>query len=246
LRTAQKYWKQPPMKMRDLEIRTEVNRETIRVYFRNGLIPEPLRPKPNVADYDETHVRAILAVRDLQKNNNLTLRQIKDVLSGTSGDRYVEATAFPNLETLVATRVGFDDRQVLVSTLAKVWPHAFEDTGTFEKMGMVDILQTKNGPAVSVTDSRLITIWGEMRAAGYTEANGFPSSIVEFYREPAETIAVAESTRFLKAVQGRMEEQDAAALFQVGIRLMIDFFGLLRIKALMRHIHFDTASDSSK
>jgi DNA-binding transcriptional MerR regulator len=234
------------MKMRDLESRTGVNRETIRVYFRNALIPEPLRPKPNVADYDETHVRAIIAVRDLQKNNGLTLRQIKDVLSGTQGDRYVEATAFPNLEALVATRVGLDDRPVLISQLTKVWSHAAQDAETFQQMGLVEIQQTKNGPALSITDSRLITIWGEMRAGGYTEENGFPPSIVEFYREPAETIAIAESSRFLEAVQGRMDEQDAAALFQVGIRLMIDFFGLLRLKALMRHIHFDAPADQSK
>jgi hypothetical protein len=113
-------------------------------------------------------------------------------------------------------------------------------------MGLVEIQQTKHGPALSITDSRLITIWGEMRAGGYTEENGFPPSIVEFYREPAETIAIAESSRFLEAVQGRMDEQDAAALFQVGIRLMIDFFGLLRLKALMRHIHFDAPADQSK
>lgn len=43
-----------------------------------------------------------------------------------------------------------------------------------------------------------------------------------------------------------MDEQEAAALFQVGIHVMIDFFRLLRSKALMRHIHFDTPSDQSK
>src|SRR6266446_3347200 len=54
------------MKMRELEARTGLNRETIRVYLRHGLVPVPQRPLPNVADYDESHVRAILAVRDLQ------------------------------------------------------------------------------------------------------------------------------------------------------------------------------------
>ena len=78
------------MKMRDLETRTGVNRETIRVYLRHGLVPEPIRPKPNVADYDDSHVRAVLAVRQLQRDNGLTLRQIKEVLSGESGERRVD------------------------------------------------------------------------------------------------------------------------------------------------------------
>src|SRR3546814_9620034 len=60
--------------MSDLEKRTGVHRETIRVYFRHGLLPEPERPAPNVADYGETHVQAVLAVRKLQRDDGLTLR----------------------------------------------------------------------------------------------------------------------------------------------------------------------------
>lgn len=244
LRTAIEMGYRSVMKMRDLEAKTGVNRETIRVYFRHKLLPEPNRPKPNVADYDEDHVRAIIAVRDLQRNNGLTLKQIENVLNGKSDDRKVEATAFANLETLVATRVGLDDRQVPIATLQKVWPKADVDAKAFEGMGLLKIIRTKKGPALSITDSRLITIWGEMRAAGYTEENGFPPTVLEFYREPAEMIARQESGRFLEAVEGRMSDEDAAALFQVGIRLMIDFFGLLRVKALMRYIHVEQGSET--
>src|SRR3546814_14871113 len=68
------------VKMRDLEKRTGVHRETVRVYFRHGLLPEPQRPAPNVADYGEEHVQAILAVRKLQRDDGLTLPQIKEAL----------------------------------------------------------------------------------------------------------------------------------------------------------------------
>lgn len=227
------------MKMRELETRTGLNRETIRVYLRNGLVPEPARPRHNVADYNESHVTAIIAVRDLQRNSGLTLNQIKDVLNGQQGARRIEAGAFQNLEALVATRVGVDDRQVPIATLRKVWPHAEEDARTFERMGLLEIINTRRGPALSVTDSRLVTIWGEMRASGYTEEMGFTPDILTFYKEPAEAVAKAESDRFLALVEGKIDEQTAAALFQVGMRLMIDFFSLLRTKALLRFIHRD-------
>ncbi len=227
------------MKMRELEARTGLNRETIRVYLRNGLLPEPLRPKHNVADYDESHVTAINAVRDLQRDSGLTLNQIKDVLNGQQGARRVEAGAFQNLEALVATRVGVDDRQVSIASLLKVWPHAEDDARAFAQMGLIDIVQTRKGPAVSVTDSRLLTIWGEMRASGYTENLGFTPDILTFYKEPAEQVARRESGLFLALVEGKLSEQEAAALFQVGMRLMIDFFSLLRTKALLRYIHRD-------
>ncbi len=232
--------------MRELEARTGVNRETIRVYLRNGLVPEPARPKANVADYDESHVTAILAVRDLQRDSGLTLNQIKDALSGQSSERRVDAAAFGNLEALVATRVGLDDRQVMIAALSKVWPHAASDAQSFEKMGLVEIKRTKKGPALSITDSRILTIWQEMRAEGYTEANGFPPEIVDFYKEPAEMIAEQETRRFIEAVQGRMSDQQAAAMFHAGIRHMIDFFALLRIKGLMRLIHFADIAAQSK
>ncbi len=234
------------MKMRELEERTGVNRETIRVYLRNGLVPEPGRPKPNVADYDEGHVTAVVAVRDLQRESGLTLNQIKDVLNGQSGDRRVDAAAFRNLEALVATRVGLDHRQVLISALAKAFPKAADDARAFEQMGLVDILKTGRGPALSVTDSRLVTIWGEMRASGYTEALGFTPSILTFYKEPADSIARSETKIFLDLVEGKIDEQAAAALFQVGMRLMIDFFSLLRTKALLRYIHIEDPGRTAK
>jgi hypothetical protein len=98
-------------------------------------------------------------------------------------------------------------------------------------------MQTRKGPALSVTDSRLVTIWGEMRASGYTEELGFTPNILNFYKGPAEAIARQETSLFLELVEGKIDEQSAAALFQVGMRLMIDFFNLLRTKALLQYIH---------
>jgi DNA-binding transcriptional MerR regulator len=227
------------MKMRELENRTGLNRETIRVYLRNGLVPEPKRPKHNVADYEESHVTAILAVRDLQQDSGLTLNQIKDVLNGQHGTRRVEAGAFQNLEALVATRVGLDDRQVAIASLLKVWPHAEKDARAFEAMGLLKIIKTKQGLALSVTDSRLVTIWGEMRAAGYTDDFGITPDMLTFYKGPAEAVARQESQIFLSLTEGKIDEQAAAAMFQAGMRLMIDFFSLLRTKALLRFIHLD-------
>lgn len=225
------------MKMRELEVLTGVNRETIRVYLRHGLVPEPSRPKPNVADYDESHVRAILAVRDLQRDNRLTLNQIKSVLDGEHGEHRIEAGAFQNLEALVATRAGLDDRQVTIASLAKVWPHAQEDARVFAEIGLIDVIKSRKGPSLSVTDSRIVTIWGEMRASGYTDQLGFTPDILAFYKEPADFVARRESTLFLERVAGKLDEQTAAALFQAGMRLMIDFFSLLRTKALLGYLH---------
>lgn len=229
------------VKMRDLERRTGVHRETIRVYFRHGLLPEPARPAANVADYDDSHVQAIITVRKLQRDDGLTLPQIKEALHGQTGEGRVDAAAFRNLEALVASRVGYDG-EVLLSELEKKWPHAASDAKIFADMGIIALIRRRGGLALSITDSRLVTIWQQMRREGFTEDNGFPPTIIDFYTEPADRIARAESQRFVDATAGRMSDADAAALFHAGIRHMIDFFGLLRIKALMRYIQFDNVT----
>src|SRR3546814_861917 len=117
--------------------------------------------------------------------------------------------------------------------------HAESDARVFADMGLIDLLQRPGGPALSIMDSRIVTIWQQMRAEGYTEENGFPPTVVDFYAEPADKIAREESQRFVDATEGRMNDADAAVLFHAGIRHMIDFFGLMRLKRLMRYIHFD-------
>lgn len=122
------------MKMRELEQRTGVHRETIRVYLREGLIPEPERPRKTVADYGVEHVQAILAVRRLQHENRLTLAQIKAIIAGEGTEARVEASAFDQLEQLVAHRAGADGPPVTISSLLERYPpcggrcaHAGED-----------------------------------------------------------------------------------------------------------------------
>jgi len=87
-----------------------------------------------------------------------------------------------------------------------------------------------------VTDARLVTIWSEMRQGGFTEALGFTPDILTFYLQPAEAIAEREATLFLQRTAGRIDADSAATMLQLGLRLMLDFFGLLRMKRLMTHI----------
>ena len=225
--------------MRDLEACTGVNRETIRVYLRNGLIPEPIRPKPNVADYDDSHVRAITAVRELQRNSTLTMKQIKEALDGGQGSPRVEASAFQHLEALVATRVGIDVQPILLSSLAAAFPESASDARRLESIGVIDIIKGRHGPSLSITDARLVTIWSEMRQAGFTEERGFTPEMLSYYIEPAEMVAANEASLFLERVEGRITEETAAAMLQVGLRQMADFWGLIRLKRFLAKIHRD-------
>lgn len=223
--------------MRELERRTGVNRETIRVFLRHGLIPEPTRPKSNVADYGEAHVQAIQAVRGLQRNSSMTLRQIREAMNGEQGGRPVDATAFQHLEALVATRIGIDVQPILLASLAKAFPLAESDARLLAKIGVIDILDTPDGASLSITDARLVTIWSEMRQAGFDEEHGFTPDLLAYYIEPAHMVADNEARLFMERVEGRISEERAAAMLQTGLRQMQDFWGLIRIKRFLANIH---------
>jgi DNA-binding transcriptional MerR regulator len=225
------------MKMKELEARTGVGRETIRVYLRFGIIPEPIRAKRNVADYGEEHVRAVLAVRELQRESRLTLTQIAEVVRGRTTEQRIEAGAFQHLEELVATGVGLDNSLVAIASLIEDNPHALDDARALHAIGAAEVIQDGNEPKLSLSDARLVMIWGQMRRAGFVESADFPPEILGFYVEAAEYLAANEATKFLERTEGRISEQEAAAMLDVGLPRMLDFFGLLRLKFFLRNIH---------
>lgn len=224
------------MKMRDLEKKTGVHRETIRTYLRHGLIPEPERPKPNSANYNDDHVRAVVAVRNLQKANSLTLPQIEQVLAGRQLETNVPASAFQDLEALIATRIGVEPNPILLKSMVKAMPHAEEDAREMAKVGLIDVVETPDGQALSMTDYRLVAIWSEMRSAGFTEEFGITAAMTRFYLGPAETLAAWESSMFLNYAAGKVSDEKGAEMLHTALRLMLDYFGLIRTKKFMENI----------
>lgn len=224
------------MKMGELERRTGVNRETIRVLIRKGLVPPPDKPKATVAIYTDEHVRAVQAVRNLQRDHQVTLDEMSSILRGESLKKRLEAPAFQHLEELVAARFGEDDRTILIAALAQDNPHAQRDAAGLAALGAIDILDTAEGSAVSYTDASLIGIWERMRAAGYVERANFFPVVLDHYTKSADYLAYAEATRFIRRTEGIVGEEDAADMLRVGLPLMLDFFGILRMKYFMKYL----------
>lgn len=234
------------MKMGELERRTGVNRETIRVLIRKGLVPPPEKPKATVAFYSEEHVRAVQAVRNLQREHQVTLDQMSSILRGESLKKRLEAPAFQHLEELVSARFGEDDRTILIATLAMSNPYAQRDAAGLAALGAIDIIETGEGSAVSYTDASLIRIWEKMREAGYEETNNFFPVVLDHYTKSADYLAYKEATRFIRRTEGLVNEEEAADMLRVGLPLMLDFFGILRMKFFMNYLAAEQAGKMSE
>lgn len=224
------------MKMGELERRTGVHRETIRVFIRKGLVPPPHKVNATVANYTEEHLHAVNAVRNLQREHQVTLDEIGAMLRGDQLGKRLEAPAFHHLEALVAARFGEDDRTILLSVLNETNPHAERDARGLSALGALDLVETDDGIAVSYTDANLIRIWAGMRDAGFVESANFFPEVLDHYTKSADYLAYAEATRFIARTEGLILEEKAADMLKVGLPLMLDFFGLLRMKYFMRYV----------
>ena len=91
--------------MRDLERATGVGREAIRFYIREGLLPEPARPRRNVAHYSDEHVVRIRAIKRLQEDERLPLSEIREVLVDGDASAIAEGRG-PELAHLIAELLG--------------------------------------------------------------------------------------------------------------------------------------------
>lgn len=229
--------------MRELELRTGVHRETIRVYLRLELIPPPERRGKTVAVYGEEHVEAINAVRRLQQEDRRTLLQIKAMMNGEPVDQRVSVGAFSQLERLVAARVGLEDQLVSLASLASRYKRARSDARALAAIGAIEIIQKDGVDSVSITDAELISIWGEMRKAGFDEKLDFRPSMLDFYVDAARFIGERDARTFLDRTEGRIEESEAAAMIEPALQLMLNFFGLLRRKMFLEAVRTGKAAE---
>lgn len=218
------------MKMRELEQRTGVRREMIHFYFRNGLLPEPARPKANVADYGEEHVRSIQAIRKLQSEQRLSIDEIKKALNGHAATVPGDATTMRHLDELVAAKLGADQSLVPLASLSERNPKAEDDARILHKVGAIELVTRKGKKYLSRVDAQIVNTWAEMRAAGFTEDLGFDASLVSIYVDRAKDLAKAEIAAYLSRVTHFPKEKKAEGA-EPGLNLMGNIFSLLRMKA---------------
>lgn len=218
--------------MRELERRTGVSRQMVQFYLAHGLLPEPVRPKPNVAEYGEEHVRAIDVIRRLQTEGRLKIQEIKQAMAGGATAGPGEVAVIPHLDRLFALRAGVDTQLVPLASLETRNPRAKADATILEKIGAIEIVRRGGETQVSRMDAQIVGIWGDMRSAGFTEESGFdPMTVVSKYLEAARQIAAFEIDMFASRVDRKLPVERRAAMAETASKLMLGVFTILRMKA---------------
>jgi len=95
------------LKMQELVAQSGVSKSTILYYIKEGLLPEPEKPKPNVHLYPPQTLKILEFIKYFQQNLGYSIAQIKEILKDNrldfsqEGDmilRYLEAMQHPDQE----------------------------------------------------------------------------------------------------------------------------------------------------
>jgi len=73
-------------KMKELMTLSDESKSTILYYIKEGLLPEPSKPKPNVHLYDDTCVQILKFIKYLQHNFSYSISEIKSIFQDNQFD----------------------------------------------------------------------------------------------------------------------------------------------------------------
>lgn len=227
------------MKMKELERETGIGRETIRFYIREGLLPEPVRPKRNVATYGPRHVARLRLIKRLQQERFLPLSVIKTIVRSEAENPASGFEAFIGLESRLGPLLT-EPRDLAPKKISVVAKESGVDVGDIRKLADIGLIHidTKSGAEwLSPRNARLVGLIGESRAAGYTEEDAaYTIEDFRIYAQIAEVLARHEVATFYRNLGRRINSEEAARLAARGVQIGNEIIALVRTEKIIQEV----------
>ena len=227
------------MKMKELEARSGVGRETIRFYIREGLLPEPERPKTTVAIYSEEHLRRLEMIRTLQRERFLPLGVIRRLLDESGGRELDTVPGLFGLEFMLAARLGADDTRAPVEAekLAAETGIPLEEIRALAARGVLTLETGPGGtPVLPALDAAVVQLWSRINASGFTREAGYTADDLAKYHAVAERMAEFETEDFYARIADSVDADRAATMAIQGMAAALEIVGHLRARGILRRV----------
>ncbi len=229
------------LKMKELEARTGVNREAIRFYIREGLLPEPEKPKRNVALYTEEHVERTRLIKELQEKHFLPLRKVKQVLDSPDARALAEERQVPGmshfLPTLLRDTPPGPDRSV--QEISEVSGLTTDEIGELVENGTISL--TEEG-LIEFRDAEILNTWGKAKVRGYHAGHGYDADFLGRYAQLMKGLAKQEIAQFLEHFEASLDGRAAGELAAEGVDFSNRLLTLLHTKFLLHEVNEQTRS----
>jgi len=204
------------LRMRELMERTGESRSTILYYLKEGLLPPPKKPKPNLHLYDESCVRRIRLIKYLQELS-YSIAQIKKIFESNDFD------FDDSFETLIAAiaQFGEEGEKFERDRFLELAGIDEERLGRWEEAGYIVPLGGRYGKK-------------DLEAAKIlkrAEEIGVDERLLVAYRECAAALAKLENDIGQKLLEdGRSSNERYAILFDLILRYKPYLFGRYTVK----------------
>ncbi len=219
------------MRMRELEARSGVGRETIRFYIREGLLPEPARAARNSASYSDDHVARLTLIKRLQEERFLPLAVIRRILDGDDAAPRLGPPLYPDFDAIVRDRI---DHGAPPVPAAAVIDSGAATQDTLDEAITAGIVTVDAG-LISARDVAILKVLGDLDRVGFRRDRGFTPGMIGMYQDFVDWIT-AQEMRFFVEHTGGVGEDEAADMAERGIGAVNELLGLLRTKALLRRL----------
>lgn len=160
------------MKIAELAKRTDVPKQTIHYYIRNGLLPKPRKLGSNSAEYDESYVERIRLIKELQNDFFFPLPTIKKILwehRGASKQAMLKLKSefFRPVEQYLGTGVEGDEAFLQATGLAERW------LPVLKEWGLISSRQKRGVNAYSQDDICIAKVMVNMAKMGFNRRLNF-------------------------------------------------------------------------
>ena len=212
------------MKISELSRRTNVPKETIHYYVREGFIPRPRKKGKNVSDYDETFIERILLIKQIQDHFFLPLSLIKKIIK--------QRNKFPELKSLLELRIGyfspldqFLQKEVVGGeALAKATGMAKKWIAKFEKWGVISSVVREGQKVYSQDDVIIGKLLVDLDRAGFGPKDGVDPESARGYTDVFRQVVKMAHGSFMNTDLGKFTPEENLERGIRGRELMGVFF----------------------
>lgn len=204
-----------PLRMKDLCELTGLSRQAIHFYIQQGLVPEGRKTGRNMAWYGPSHVERLQLIRRLQEERFLPLKAIRALLDGETADLDPARRAL--LTEVGARLVPRDQRPTTVDAIDACARHRvpLADLERFAEIGIL-VVRDEGGRRVLSSDQLwVLDIWGQLRAAGFTEEVGFTPDDVLVYEDAIAKLFQRETSMMVERLAGLPPDKLATMIERV-------------------------------
>ena len=220
------------MKMRELEVKTGVSRETIRYYIREGIVPEPERPKRNVALYGKRHVVRIRAIKQLQEQKFLPLAMIRKLLESESAGEMLDGGGIQGVEYLLPGLL-HDVEYAKACSIAELTEDSVISAQEIRELAAAGVIRIGDDDQIDTRDVAIIEQWARLRENGYEPSEGFSIAFLRLYQRLTRKLARREIDVFVKAYQARLDSGQAARRVADGLGIVNTILNLMHTKCVI-------------